>query len=344
MKKFTGYQKGVNLGGWISQCGEDNYNDAHYRSFITKEDIENIASWGIDHIRLPIDFNVIQNEDGSFIESGFEYIDDCICQCEKNNLNIILDLHKAFGYVFDDKNYCDFFYKEEYQDIFVKLWQEFARRYGHLHSHVAFELLNEITDSKTAKKWNEIADRTIRAIREISPNIKIIIGGIHNNSIAGLELLEKPYDENIVFTFHCYSPMIFTHQRAYWVENMPSNYSIEYPGKVSDFLNETIKVFGNDHDNELIDSKNSYLDSNFFEQLFVKAVLISEKYNVPLYCGEYGVIDIASEQSTLKWFSDIHTAFEKYNIARAVWTYKGKDFGITDKHYQNISDDLIKLL
>ena len=66
MREFTGYKKGVDLGGWLSQCGEGNYTEERFNTFIVEKDIERIASWGADHVRLPVDYNVIQNEDGSF--------------------------------------------------------------------------------------------------------------------------------------------------------------------------------------------------------------------------------------------------------------------------------------
>ena len=37
MKIFEGFQKGVNLGGWISQFAE--YDPIHFKTFITREDI-----------------------------------------------------------------------------------------------------------------------------------------------------------------------------------------------------------------------------------------------------------------------------------------------------------------
>ena len=56
MKKFDGYKAGVNLGGWISQFRQA--KKEHFDSFITEEDIKQIASWGMDHVRLPIDYMV----------------------------------------------------------------------------------------------------------------------------------------------------------------------------------------------------------------------------------------------------------------------------------------------
>ena len=53
MKKLEGFQKGVNLGGWISQF--DRYDTVHFDTFITRADIEEIAGIGFDHVRVPVD-------------------------------------------------------------------------------------------------------------------------------------------------------------------------------------------------------------------------------------------------------------------------------------------------
>ncbi len=56
----------------------------------------------MDHVRLPIDYMVLEDDDKPFEykEEGFSYIDQCISWCEKYKLNIILDLHRAPGYAF----------------------------------------------------------------------------------------------------------------------------------------------------------------------------------------------------------------------------------------------------
>lgn len=342
MRPFEGYLKGINLGGWLSQCGK-NYNEEHYNTFITKKDIDLIASWGMDHVRLPVDYNVVQNEDGSFIESGFRHIDDCIAWCEANGLKLVLDLHKTCGYVFDDKNYCDFFSDRRLQDMFLKLWMEFTKRYGK-NETIAFELLNEVTDASMAEPWNRISAETIAAIRTLAPTKKIIIGGIYNSSIYGLTLLEQPADEHIVFTFHCYSPMIFTHQAAGWIEQMPKGYSTTYPLPASTVRTESFNVFGPDYDGEFGSLGDDMMSPEYFRRLFATATSVAEKYNVPLYCGEYGVIDKADSDSTLSWYRDIHTALDELSLARAAWSYKEMDFGISDERNKDILHTLISYL
>lgn len=342
MRTFEGYRKGINLGGWLSQCRE-NYNDEHYSSFITEADMDVIKSWGCDHVRVPVDYNVVQDEDGSFIESGFGYIDNVISWCEKRGMKMVLDLHKAPGFVFDDKEYCRFFSDAVLQERFIGIWEEFSRRYAKYSDFVAFELLNEVTEDRFAAKWNEISARAIKAIRAVGGDVKIIIGGIHHSSIEGLELLERPADDNIVFTFHCYSPLLFTHQSAYWVENMPADFHIDYPADMSEYLEKTREILGDRFGNDFFfDCKK--LDSSYFERLFDRAAAVAEKYNVPLYCGEYGVIDKADMKSTVNWFRDINAALEKYNIARAAWCFKEMDFGLESGHYAGSINELVKYL
>lgn len=342
MKKFDGYMKGINLGGWLSQC---NHSKETYNTFITESDIERVATWGLDHVRLPIDYELVETEDGQYVEEGFHYIDNCLEWCRRNNLNMILDLHKTAGYTFDEfETSVGFFEDEKLQDRFVALWEALAKRYGKYESRLTFELLNEIADPAFALIWNGIAKRVIKAIRQIAPTIKIIIGGARNNSVDFVKMLDLPYDQNIVYTFHYYEPLIFTHQSAYWVKKMDKDFRTTYPNKFAKYISET-EVFLPIENLELYNNITvDNIDKAFFVNAFLEAIQIAESRDIALYCGEYGVIDQADLTSTLGWFSDINSVFEEYGIGRAAWTYKGKDFGITDEHYAPIFHKLITLL
>ena len=343
MKEFTGFKKGINLGGWLSQCENNDYSEQHFTEFITERDFDNIKAMGLDHVRMPFDYNVIMTDEGEFIESGFKHIDFCLDECEKRGLNVVLDLHKTAGFVFDNHDCFDFFDSTKLQDLFVKLWIEMTRRYAE-RKNAVFELLNEVTDEAVAQKWNAIIARTVSEIRKLNTDIRIIVGGILNDSVYGLTLLKKPLDENMVFTFHCYSPLVFTHQKAYWVKEMPSDFSLGYPVSEKEMYEKSRSLFGDSYSGEFNRENEDRIGSEYFERMFNEACGIAEKNDVPLYCGEYGVIDQADTASTVRWYADIHAAFEKLGIARAAWTYKQKDFGLTDEHCADIRDELIKLL
>ena len=239
MRKWIGYEKGVNLGGWLSQC---DYSKERLEHFIEEEDIRRLSTWGLDHLRLPMDYNVLREENGTFKKDGFDYVKRAVEWCRKYGLNVILDLHKTAGYSFDKgEQEHGFFAEESYQEYFYTLWEEIARKFAGYGDQVAFELLNEVTDEKTMDAWNRISQECIRRIRKITPTVKILVGGYWNNSVTAVKDLAMPADENIVYNFHCYEPLIFTHQGAGWIDTMPSDYRMSFDNDMSVFLDSTKK-------------------------------------------------------------------------------------------------------
>lgn len=334
MREWKGYTHGVNLGGWLSQC---EHNIDHYEDFIKEEDIERISSWGLDHVRVPVDYEVA--------EEVPLYIDRCAEWCGRHGLNMILDLHKTYGFSFDGgEGESGFFEIEEYQERFYRLWMSLAERYKDLGDRIAFELLNEITDKEYSDIWNRISLECVRRVRSIAPETKIIIGGYYNNSIDALADLALPYDENIVYTFHCYEPLIFTHQGAYWVPKMDTSFRIPVNASYKVMKDETSKLMSQISVGFDGFDPDASLSEEYFERHFGGAVSIAEERNVLLYCGEYGVIDLADPDDTLAWYGMIGKAFDKYKIGRAAWNYKEKDFGLIDDHMKPALDELIKRL
>ena len=346
MRKFEGYQKGINIGGWLSQCVS--YDEEHFDGFITKEDIDRIASWGLDHIRVPVDYDVFMKETSEMDvinEKGMSHIDDCIGWCRDAGLNMILDLHKAKGYMFDTQAVADpdlFFKDETLQEAFYETWEMFAEKYGKYNDMLAFELLNEVVNADYESKWNEIASTAIKRVRAIAPDIYIIVGGVHYNNVFKVAGISVPIDNKIVYNFHCYEPLCFTHQKAYWVEGMTSDFEAVYPETLEYYRKKTGE-FAKDHMgavyNECLEG-----EGDFFDKLFKTAVEFASQKNVPLYCGEYGVIDQAPVADSLSWLKDINAAFIRAGIGRALWNYKNKDFGLMDEHYASIREEMIKAL
>jgi len=345
MRKFDGFQKGVNLGGWISQFAE--YDPEHFRTFITEKDIAYIASLGFDHVRVPVDYNVLETDDGLPIASGFAYLKNCRKWCADHNLNMLIDLHECYGYSFDplkvDMDRKKFFYDVQLQERFLNLWKRIAETFRDYPDQVAFEPLNEVVLPEVAEAWNRIARRYIETMREIVPDAWLVIGGVNYNSVLSVPLLDPPYDNRIVYNFHCYDPHIFTHQGAYWMPVFPSDYRISYPQPLAVYQAENEKIFG-DREGSLFAEGVKEMGPDFFEKIFAPALETAERYDVPLYCGEYGVIDLADNPSKLRWLKDIHTAFNLHGIGRALWNYKEKDFGFVDEAFAEIRDRFAAVL
>lgn len=315
MKNFNGFTKGVNLGGWLSQC---DYSTERLTRFIVEDDIRTISSWGVDHVRIPIDYNIIQNEDGTINAEGFGYIDHALEMCGKYGLNTVLDLHKTAGYSFDEgENENGFFTRSEYQEQFYSLWEELARRYGN-SDNIAFELLNEITDKEFSAEWNRIARECIKRIRVIASDTVILVGSYWNNSVNAVKDLDKPYDDKVVYNFHCYEPLKFTHQGATWTRDINPDERMTYA--------------------------ESGWSSQHFIDAFREAFETAQRNGTVLYCGEYGVIEETSNEDVLKWYKDIHEAFVHYGISRCTWSYKQMNFGLSDERLSSIIGELVQYL
>lgn len=344
MIKLDGYMKGVNLGGWLSQ---GSLELSHIDSFIKEDDIKRIKDMGCDHLRLPVDFENIYDEKKKCDNPiGYKYIDLCIEWCKKYGLNVVLDLHKAPGYVFDDFEYSNgFFNNEDLIKLFLDIWDRLSKRYAKYSDMMMFEMLNEVTSFDVINEWNDLALRCIKVIRKNAPKVKILYGGVGYSSVKAVKYIPKPYDSNIVFNVHCYEPMAFSHQGAYWVDKMPLDFRISYPVE-EDKYRELASICPSIVNGTMGDSDNALimLKDNFFINLFKECVDCAEKYNVGLYCGEYGVIDRADIKSTVRWIKDINNAFEYYGIGRALWSYKKMDFGLIDDHYKECYNEIIKYL
>ena len=316
MLKSRGIVKGVNLGGWMSQC---DYSQDRLDNFVKEKDFEIIASWGFDHVRVPFDYNIIQNKDGSPIESGYKRIDNVVELCKKYNLKLVLDLHKTAGFSFDfGEQESGFFDNEHYQELFYQIWEEMAKRYGHDTDNIVFELLNEVTDAEFIGKWNEIIKKCMARIRTIAQDVVVLVGSYNNNAADTVQFLEAPYDDRTIYNFHCYEPLKFTHQGATWTPLIDPDDRMAF--------------------------EDSGTTEEYFENLFSTALEKAKEHNTSLYCGEYGMIDIADAEDSLKWFKVINKVFRKYGISRSVWNYKEMDFGIADSKYDGIREELLKYL
>ncbi len=317
MLKEMGFYRGVNLGGWMSQC---DYSQERLNGFIREEDFERIASWGLDHVRLPVDYNVLENEDGSaYLEDGFARVNRAYEWCRKNGLNLVIDLHKTAGFSFDaGEQETGFFSSEACQERFCRLWEQIASRCGQDPRHVAFELLNEVTDPDFMDTWNRVANTCIKRIRAYAPEHLILVGGYHNNSAHAVPALDPPADDRVIYNFHCYEPLRFTHQGAPWVSHVDVSAPLSF--------------------------EQAALGTDYFDQLFAPAIEAARRNGTELYCGEYGVIDRADPEDTVRWYRLIHDTFERYGISRCAWSYRQMDFGLSDARLDGVRAELLPLL
>jgi aryl-phospho-beta-D-glucosidase BglC (GH1 family) len=224
------------------------------------------------------------------------------------------------------------------------LWEVLARRYaGAAENTLAFELLNEIVLAD-GSAWNEMAQQTIRHIRDIEPGRLIIVGGNNYGAVNELINIRVDPDPNLLYTFHFYEPMAVTHQKAYWVVEMEKyGRTIPYPGEVAD-LAEFITAQYPEHVGRYKHSFGRTLNRDFLSEMVNPAKQFQKDKGEPLYCGEFGVIDRAPAQTRINWTRDFTDVLNELDIGYAYWTYKQLDFGLVDRNGDIVSEEIIRVL
>ncbi len=247
--------RGMGLGGWMLQEGymfrlsfigqqyriresiEDvigpEETERFYEQWLAnhtrKIDIDSMAAWGFNSIRLPMHYNLytlpVEDEpvagEHTWLEKGFALTDSLLAWCKANSIYLILDLHAAPGGQGNDLNISDrnpdkpaFWESDANQEKTIALWRKLAERYVDEEWIGGYDVLNETnwgfddpTDFRgTAEQTNAplrqfLVDVT-HAIREVDTNHIIFLEG--NGFANNYNGIFPKWDDNLVLSFHKY--------------------------------------------------------------------------------------------------------------------------------------------
>jgi glucan 1,3-beta-glucosidase len=66
----------------------------HWSTFITADDFNQIASTGMNHVRIPVGYWAVKHLDGDpYVDGQLEYLDQAVGWARAAGLKIIVDLH-----------------------------------------------------------------------------------------------------------------------------------------------------------------------------------------------------------------------------------------------------------
>jgi len=99
--RFAGPQHQIKstIDNTVGKEGMDAFYDAWLANYCTKKDIDSMAAWGFNSIRLPMHYNLFtlsiedESEPGkdTWINKGFVMVDSLLDWCADNNIYLILD-------------------------------------------------------------------------------------------------------------------------------------------------------------------------------------------------------------------------------------------------------------
>ncbi len=257
--------RGMGLGGWMLQegymlqtsgfanaqheikqkivdvIGEESTQDFYDKwldNHCTRADIDSLASWGFNSVRLPMHYNLftlpIEDEpiqgQQTWLERGFSLTDSLISWCRSNEMYIILDLHAAPGGQGMDAAISDYdpskpslFESVDNQVKMVALWGRIAERYADEPIIAGYDILNEpnwqVSGSTLRNLYTDVTD----AIRAVDNNHIIFIeGNWWANDFTGLT---PPWDDKLVYSPHKYWS-INDQASLQWVLDMRETYDV----------------------------------------------------------------------------------------------------------------------
>ena len=304
--------RGMGLGGWMLQepymlklsgtataqydirkkitalVGEKNtakFYDAWLANHCTRTDIDSLAAWGFNSVRLPMHYNLytlpIEKEPvpgkNTWLSKGFQLTDSLLSWCKANHIYLILDLHAAPGGQGNDNAISDrdtskpsLWESNANRLKTIALWKKLATRYAKEEWIGGYDIINETNwGFKDTTDRNGCAEKDNTPLRDLLKDITTTIrqvdkkhiifieGNCWANNYSGIFPL---WDDNMVISFH-----------KYW--------------------NHTTKA-----------SIQNFLDYR-------------NTYNVPVWMGETG-------ENSNAWFTDVVSLLETNKIGWAMWPLK----------------------
>ena len=181
-----------------------------YRAnYVAQADIDQIAEWGFNHLRVPFHYKQFYDSTGSETPIGYAIVDELISWCEPYNIYIILDMHCApggqnGGPISDSDGTARLWLEESNKELTIQIWKEIATYYADHTLIGGYDLINEpvLPSGVTLEEFKQLYIDITEAIREVDNNHLLWIeGNWYGTDFAGLT---PPWDDNMGYSFHKY--------------------------------------------------------------------------------------------------------------------------------------------
>jgi len=338
-------KRGTNLSHWLSQSEE---RGEARRTHIQEDDFARLDSLGFDFVRIPIDEVQFWDEEGNKLPEAWQMLTQALDWSVKHHLRAIVDLHIIRSHYFNAVNEGQedantLFTSEKAQQDLINLWYQLSEALkGYSNDSVAYEFMNEPV-APEHEQWNQLVAKVHAALRKVEPKRTLVIGSNLWQGYQTIKYLRVPEnDKNIVLSFHYYNPMILTHYGAWWTPIGKYKGKVNYPG---------ILVSKEDYEaapDSLKPELEPYLTQEYnidkIRADFKDAIEAAKKYNLQLFCGEWGVYEPVDRNLAYAWTKDMLKVFDEFNIAWTTWCYDA-DFGFWDQKKHDFKDKpLVDLL
>jgi endoglucanase len=213
----------------VGPANMQTFYTAWLTNYMREADVVALANAGFNSIRLPMHFALftlpVEQEpvagQNTWVETGFNLVNDLVSWCASNQIYLILDLHGCPGGQGHNREISDYnpplpsvWESAANRAKFVALWREIARRYATNIWIGGYDLINEPNwtfennadihggSDQTNAPLRQLMMEATAAIREVDTNHLVIIeGNGYGNNYRGVL---PPWDNNLVISFHKY--------------------------------------------------------------------------------------------------------------------------------------------
>lgn len=310
-------RRGTNVSHWLSQSKR---RGAERRAQFTRTEAALLAEMGLDHLRLPVDEEQLFTEDGRPEAEAFDLLNQGLDWCDEFSLRAIVDLHILRSHHFNAKE-KPLWTQPAAQERFYQCWRDISKQIGRRSTlKVAYELMNEpVADDP--EQWNVLVGNCAKVVRALEPERRIVIGSNMWQSVDTMDTLKVPAgDPHIILSFHYYHPMVLTHYGAGWTKVGEYKGPVTYPGRL--YPDDQLKAQPPELQRAMNPDR-AVFDRSTTVRMFAKPIEVSNRLKLPLYCGEWGCINKAPVEPSLRWYEDTRIVLEENHIGWATWAMKG---------------------
>jgi aryl-phospho-beta-D-glucosidase BglC (GH1 family) len=328
-KRFSKVRRGINLSHWYAQAGDASaYTKKHIDEYNTEADIKLIRSMGFDHVRLGVDPGPLfdANAPGELNAEWLGYLNASIRMILANDLAVIVDIHPAgpFNRRLDKE--------DSHVRDFALFWKALAKNLsGYDPDRVFLEVVNEpeVTD---AYRWMGVQQALVDAIRAGAPQHTIIVTGPRWSGLPDLLEMYPVADDNVIYNFHYYEPMMFTHQGATWAGDTQRDiHRAPYPSNPDNILPFLEGATSPAQRLQLVRFAYDHWNAERVEADFAQVAAWQKKYGVRVTVNEFGVYEkYADPSARVRYLHDVRSAAEKFGFGWAMWDYAG-GFGVVTR-------------
>jgi endoglucanase len=289
---------------------------------------------GMTHVRLPIRGESVMSRFATpaTIRAALKDFDRTIDLLLGLDFAVSADMHP--GEAFGRLHHAD---PEEALTALREGWRNLAPSIRRLQATRVFaELLNE--PHTTDAVWRAEAERLVVDLRGDLPETTFIVGPAPFQRVEALAAWDPLYDSNIVYAFHFYDPMVFTHQGLTWDPADPLSRleGVPFPAQRGDavvtHLLEGLRAKG---EAGLAQSIDRALDHPWTQETiagqFAPLAEWSRTHRVPVILNEFGALRFKSaRQARLAWLRAVRETAQAKGFGWAHWDYN-QGFGLLDE-------------